>query len=153
MKIFVSQIYIQVGINYPFSYIFQKWMHEELSKLVKPSGAFLKKYSEDFEIMFRLSAKSEIKEAEIKGPTIYKKDKDIEFTVFLPHNGKPVESCEDCRRPLEIFFGCMVIVLESLTLDASLIKGNSNYLIDKILSDDSMFEKSPRTKGELIGSG
>lgn len=148
MKIFVGQIYVQVGIRYPFSYIFQKRMHEELSKLVKPSEAFLKKYSEDFEIMFRLSAKSEIKEAEIKGPTIYKKDKDIEFTVFLPHNGKPVESCEDCRGALEIFFGCVVIALESLTLDASLVKGNCNFLINTILSDDSMFEKPPHTEGD-----
>jgi hypothetical protein len=140
MKIYVGQIYIQAGINYPFSYIFQKWIHEELSKLVEPSGSFLKKFSIDFTILFSLSAKSEIEIAEIKGPTIYKKDKDIEFTVFLPHDGKAVDSYEDCRKPLEIFFSCLATALESLTLDASLIKKNSHLLIEKILSNQLMFD-------------
>jgi len=42
MRVYVGQIYIQPGINYPFSHIFQKWIGEELTKLIKPSEIFLK---------------------------------------------------------------------------------------------------------------
>ena len=140
MRIFVGQIYIQPNINYPFSHIFQKWIGEELTKLVKPPELFLKKYSDEFNVIFRLSAKSEIDKAEIRGPTIFKKDKDIEFTIFLPHNGKPANKHEDCKQPLEIFFDCVVKVLESLSVDGSEIKKHIAELVDKAISDETMFK-------------
>lgn len=139
MRVFVGQIYIQPGINYPFSNIFQKWVGEELTKLIKPSELFLKKYAEDFNVIFRLSAKSEINKAEIRGPTVFKKDKDIEFTIFLPHNGKPANKHDDCKQTLEIFFDCVVKVLESISIDSSEINKHIVDLVDKVISDETMF--------------
>ena len=39
--------------------------------------------------MFRISAKQGIPTSEIRGPTIFKKDKSVEFTIFLPFDEIP----------------------------------------------------------------
>jgi hypothetical protein len=140
MKAFVGQIYIQPGITYPFSHVFQKWASIEISKRIKPSSIFLKKYSDDFEIMFRMSAKAELNNTEISGPTVYRKNKDIEFTIFLPYLKSSDDNHEKLKQPLKLFFDGVSIALESLGIDSSNIKKDSLDLIKKAISDPSMFE-------------
>ena len=53
MKVHVSQIYIAVGVNFPFSCRWQVWLSEELSSLVTPSALFERKYGASFELMER----------------------------------------------------------------------------------------------------
>jgi hypothetical protein len=41
MTIYFGQIYIQVGISFPFSHLFQKSLGESVTKFVKPSSKFI----------------------------------------------------------------------------------------------------------------
>jgi hypothetical protein len=84
MKVFVSQLNIQPGVSFPFSHVMQSLLHETLSALAVPSPAFTDKYGADFNLIVRLSAKREPKQNEIKGPTVFKKEKEVEYTLFLP---------------------------------------------------------------------
>jgi len=140
MRVFVGQIYIQAGVNYPFSHEFQKWVGDELSNLVEPSDAFLEKYSEDFDLMFRLSAKTELNEIEIKGPTIFKKDKDIEFTIFLPYQRIPIEEKDSFKQPIKLFLEGVALALELVRIDSSMVRSDSSELAKKITSNSSMFK-------------
>ena len=92
MNIYISQIYIQPGVSYPFSYRFQKFMSEAVTERVSPSEKFVTRYGEDFDLIFRMSAKSEIAETEIKGPTVFKRDKDVEYSIFIPFRGNESDS-------------------------------------------------------------
>ena len=62
MRISVGQIYIEPGATYPFSYHFQAWLGGELTKRVTPSVKFINDYAADFDLIFRVSAKSALKE-------------------------------------------------------------------------------------------
>jgi len=138
MKIVVSQIYIEAGVTYPFSHIFQKWLSDELTKRVQPSPAFVGVYSEVSKLICRMSAKSTITEPSIRGPTVFKRVKDVEFTIFLPHDGHPPKGLDDLRRPLKLLLESIVAVLQSLGLDASQVVKDSPDLIEHIISNPAM---------------
>ncbi len=140
MKIFVGQIYVQPGVTFPFSHYFQKWLGQEMSKLVKPSDSFLKTYSDEYDLIIRLSAKSEIPRPEVVGPTVFKRDKDVEYTIFLPHSGKQFHLKADLGESLKLLMDSVATVLRVLRLDASQFEEKSPALIDQILSDPAMFE-------------
>jgi hypothetical protein len=82
MKIFVGQIYIKPGITFPFSLQFQRWLGDALTERVEASEQFCKAYGANFALGLRISAKEEISEPEIKGPTVFKRNRNVEFTIF-----------------------------------------------------------------------
>ena len=114
MKLLVAQIYIEPGVTYPFSHHFQLWLGQELTNRVQPSQAFLQVYPEDFDLIFRVSARSKITEPEIKGPTVFKPDKDVEFTIFLPHDGPEPNEPSSFKRALEMLLKSVAVVLQPL---------------------------------------
>lgn len=137
MKIFVGQIYIQVGINFPFSHVFQKYIHEMLSACTQPSEAFIRRYGADFTLMFRMSAKEKITETEINGPTVYKKDKDVEYTLFLPFD-QISRSKDKHEAALQHLLAGIVTVLKSLQINTDRITESSEFWIHQICSNPSM---------------
>jgi len=84
MKVWFGQVYIEPGVNFPFSHHFQRRLSQEVTALTKPSREFIKKHGEDFELMFNVSAKQALQDNEIRGPAVFRKTKDLEYTVFLP---------------------------------------------------------------------
>ena len=124
MKIFVGQIYISAGIEFPFSLRFQKWLGDTLSERIEVSGEFSKKFGVDFKLGFRLSAKEEIGEPEIRGPTVFKRDKDVEFSIFLPFRSK------DYHDPVEAS-----LILEQFLRAAAQVMNQIGLNTDKLLTD------------------
>lgn len=99
MNVILTQAYIEPGVKFPFSHVMQAFLDGELSALASPSAAFTKKYGPDFNLVLYLSAKRELTNTEIKGPGIYKKTRDIEYTLFLPFE-KVIEQADMCRSAL-----------------------------------------------------
>jgi len=113
MNIFFSQIYIRPG----------------------------KTYGVDYELIFNISAKAEILEPEIKGPTVFKRDKDVEFTIFLPHKGSKVTNQIEYADALKHLLNGVVTVLKSFHIDTLQLVENSSNLIERVISDPTMIEK------------
>jgi hypothetical protein len=119
MKIFVGQIYIKAGVMFPFSLRFQKWLGDALSERVQASERYCHEVGASFALGIRISAKEDIVEPEIKGPSLFKREKTIEFSIFLPH----------CQRDYhDIFVSSLVVgkilksvvaILQQLGLDAT----------------------------------
>jgi hypothetical protein len=84
MLVHFGQIYIEADARFPFSHHFQHRISEVVSKLVKPSATFTRKYGADFNLTFNVSAKRGLQDNEIRGPAVFKKTKDVENTIFLP---------------------------------------------------------------------
>lgn len=140
MKIIFSQIYIQVGVNFNFSHQFQKFLSSRVSELLYASEKFLKLHDKDYTIIFRISAKKELATNEIKGATIYKRDKDIEFTIFLPYT--PImQEPEPNKSALENLFQGIYEVLGKYEIDTSKLEAEQEKIIDKIISSPEMFEE------------
>ena len=143
MKIYVSQIYIEAGINYPFSHHFQAWLSQELTNRVRPSRQFLETYSDQFNIVFNVSAKVQLKHPQVKGPTVFRRTKDVEYTVFLPHNGVNPNSANALRQPLRHLIDSIADVLQGLGMDVSKVLGDSSAMIEHVISIPKMVREQP----------
>lgn len=138
MKVHFGQIYIQPGVTFPFSHRFQKRFADDITSQVTPSTTFATKYGDDWDMIIRISAKTQIVDNEIKGPTIFRKDKDVEYTVFLPFD--TISCCESAPQSALQFLlrGCCQI-LRRLDIDSALLEQNAESMIESICSDPTMF--------------
>jgi hypothetical protein len=140
MRIAISQIYTKVGINFPFSHQFQKWLSSELTSSVRPSRDFIRRYGEDFTLVFNMSAKPEIVEMEIKGPTVYKKTKDVEYTIFLPYDAIKGSDDETASAIKHLLDG-IVRVLTELKIEPGEVSKRTGLIIEHVCSDPMMISR------------
>lgn len=140
MKIFIGQIYIKPGICYPFSFHFQKWLATELTKCVVPSEPFKLSYPGGFDLGFRISAKTDIDQPEIKGPTVFKRDKKIEFTIFLPFLEPTGNNQKDYREIMHMILGSIISTLITLKIETKTIESIVPDIIEHFLSTPAMFK-------------
>ena len=141
MKVSVGQIYIQAGVDFPFSFEMQSWISKELSALASPGPAFLKSYGKAFELMIRLSAKTELGENEIKGPTVFKKDKDVEYTLFLPYDRIRDAGAASRRLAAEKFVDGVAAVFAKAGIEAPDLPKRRPSLVKKLATDDKMLDE------------
>ncbi|MCA9195620.1 MAG: hypothetical protein KDB03_27800 [Planctomycetales bacterium] len=137
MNIYVAQIYPEAGVNYPFTHQFQQFMSKTLTDSVPKSEAFAEKYGGDFDLMFRMSAKSGIEQPEIKGPTVFKRDKDVEYTIFLPFRGSDYDSNVLRHAVTELLDG-IVRVLSELGFDTTSVSQGSRQWVEHVIGDSRM---------------
>jgi hypothetical protein len=143
MKVHFGQIYIEPGVAFPFSFLFQRRLSEEITALITPSAAFTQRYGDDWKLMFNVSAKRTIADNEIRGPSVFKKDKDVEFTIFLPFDTIQREaSVSRCALAFLLQGVCSVLV--SLGIDTSAIQVRQSSLTETISSDPTMFKANDR---------
>lgn len=83
-KVALRQVYLQPGIEFPFSHIMQRWITNELSRLTTGDEGFAERFGADFTLCVNLSAKSAITVNEVLGPTVFRSTNDVEYTLFLP---------------------------------------------------------------------
>lgn len=139
MQIHFGQIYIEQGAYFPFTCDFQRYISAEVSSSVVPSTAFITKYGDDYSLIFRISAKQSLYENEIRGPTVFKKTKDVEFTIFLPfeeimHRAHPPSAA------LNWIFAGVYSVFDRLDIEAGTLRERQSFIIKHICSDSQMFE-------------
>jgi hypothetical protein len=139
MQIHFGQIYIQPGVSFSFSWHFQRFLSKETTALVVPSAKFVEAYGSDFELMFRISAKKGIQDNEIRGPTVFRKAKDVEYTVFLPFDVITHEP-EVSKSALRFLLRGVCSVFKSLDIDTAMVLEKQESLIEQICSDTTMFE-------------
>lgn len=139
MKLYFTQIYAQAGCSFPFGYKFQVFISEKTTNLVKPSSKFINFHGEDYNFIFIISAKRQLAINEIVGPKVYKKDKDVEYSVFLPY--VPIMQMQEPNRSaLEHLFDAVYEVLENdYDIDISNLKEKQDELINEIMSSPEMF--------------
>jgi hypothetical protein len=141
MKAYFGQIYIAPGVRFPFSHLFQAYLSKEITALVEPSHTFVKKYGSDFNLIFNVSAKRAIQDNEIKGPTVFKKTKDVEYTVSLPFD-VITRDAEVPKSALKFLLNGVCSVFESLDIGTAKIMERKGALIESICSDPTMFEEA-----------
>jgi len=138
LKIYFRQIYAQVGCTFPFNSVFQGFLSGKITDLIKPSSKFINLFGEDYKLIFNVSAKRELAINEIVGPKVYKKDRDVEHTIFLPYT--PImQQLEPNKSALEHLIIGACKILEDYEIDTSKLKLAQERIIDKIISSPEMF--------------
>lgn len=141
MKISIGQLYTEPGVNYPFSNVFQHWLGKEIADRVQPSVEWASSYGADCSLMLRINAKSGLVRPEIKGPTVFKSDRDVEVTIFLPHNGQPLTEKFDLRQPLKFMLGGIIDALRLCRLDSRLVEASVAELIEQAAENPAMISQ------------
>ena len=142
MTVHFGQIYIRPGITYPFSFHFQKWLSRSVSELIEPSPTFLKKYGADWNLIVRISAKADIESLEIRGPSRFPKDRDVEYSIFLQHPGSLVCTQADCLLPLRQLLDGVQHVLRSLEIDVTRLETSKPMLLQQFSADPTMVDEA-----------
>nr|WP_319396803.1 hypothetical protein [uncultured Desulfobacter sp.] len=102
-------------------------------------GGYIEKYGTDWELIFRISAKKEIKDNEIKGPSVFKNDKDVEYTIFLPFDIINL-SLDVPKLAIEFLLKGCCEVFRELGINTEIIENKSQSIIEDICSDAKMFK-------------
>lgn len=144
MRIFIGQIYIKPGIEFPFSLYFQSWLGNALSKRIEASEQFNKAFGIEFGLGLRISAKQGIDRPEIKGPTVFKRDKDVEFTIFLPYQPNDYHDRTVAVLLLEQVLQSAVLILQQLGLDAANVLGDMRQLRTEFLNTPGLLDRPKR---------
>lgn len=105
-----------------------------------PSEEFNRRYGNDFRIIFTLSAKVAIFSPEIVGPLVYRKSKDVEYSIFIPHDGSDAATLSDYTTPIRNFIVGVTNALERLELDTSELRNNMDSIVKEITTDASIFK-------------
>jgi hypothetical protein len=140
MRIHFGQIYVEPGVDFPFSHTFQHRLAIEITALVEPSAKFVKEFGKDFELMFNVSAKRAIHDNEIRGPTVFRKAKDAEYTVFLPFDVITGQT-DAPRRALKFLLKGICDVFDLLEIDKAKLLDKEEAIIEGICSDPTMLEE------------
>lgn len=139
MKISFTQAYVEPGVDFPFSHVCQGYLSDEVSSLVSPSSTFLEEYGDDYALGFYITAKVRIQKNEVHGPAVSKRNKDVEYSVFLPYDA--INRKKDVLgSALEFLIEGVCEVLESLKIDTRHLKKRRDTLISHICSDPTMIE-------------
>jgi len=118
----------------------QGWLGERLSALAKPRDEFVDVYGEDFSLGVRISARRKLIENEIKGPTIFKKVKDVEYTLFLPFD--VIQQAKDaCRAAADFILSGVEQILVLAHIELPDFEARKVLLIEQICSDPSMLKR------------
>ena len=152
MKIFVGQIYIEVGVTFPFSLRFQRWLGDALSERVETSGQFCARFGANFGLGLRISAKADIEQTEIRGPTVFKRDKDVEYTVFLPYKPNDYHDPGLASLVLLQILQSTVRVLQELDLNPQKVVGDMNYLQATFLNTPGLLKTRNPSAPNLLSS-
>lgn len=141
MKVYFSQIYIEQGAELFFSTAFQQYLSHEVSSLVAVSEAFAREYSEDFDIIFRISAKRMIDLVEVRGPTMFRKSRDVEYTIFLPYDVLAISE-EPHRMALHYLLTSVSDILDSLQIATSSLRNAEETIISNVITTPAMYQRA-----------
>ena len=142
MRIYVSQVYVQPGVRFPFSALFQKRIGEELTSRVTVTDRYLNSEFRDFSFIFNMSAKAELQKPEIKGPDKNKRDKRIEYSVFLPHSSELAGTSLGRQASLEALIESIAATVQAYGIDVSKLRADTSSIAEIIAADASLLRQA-----------
>lgn len=142
MRVSVSQIYIEAGVSFPFSYAMQQFLKEELTGVASDevASAFLNRYGSDYGLMIHLSAKRGIDGNEVVGPTVSKKDKLIEYTLFLPFD-RISKDADGRRAAARLLVRGIRDVFAAAGVDVAGLESSEEALVERLCEDATMLKR------------
>lgn len=142
MKVFFGQIYIEPGVSFPWSWKFQSYLSSAITETIGPSEYFTGKYGSDWSLGFRISAKRNLGSNEICGPTVFRKAKDVEFTIFLPYDQIP-EGSSFAGPALDFLIEGTLEVFQRLEIDTALLQQKRDDIQAHVLQAPEMIMIKP----------
>lgn len=140
MKVYITQIYVKPGVNFPFSHLMQRRLSSEISSVTDDSVEFQSRYGSDYSIVMNVSADTGITENQVRGPQVFKKSKDVEYTVFLPYDVIMAAS-DGLMAALGFLMAGVRVALAKAGIDTGRFDERKAAIMDGIYSDATMLSR------------
>ena len=152
MKVGIAQVYTKAGVSFPFSHLMQRFMSQELSAVSGDCDPFRQKYGSEFSLGLWIGADTGIVDNKIVGPGVYKKTKDVEYSVFLPFD-TIADASDGCRVAMEFLVSGVRAVFLRVGINPTKLDERTAFIIDHVCSDPTMLKGpwpyGPRSRGVL----
>jgi adenine-specific DNA methylase len=152
MKVWITQFYLNAATSFPFTHTMQIFMAGELSAVAEKCEAFQARYGEAFELTVYINSEADLLENRILGPTVFKKTKDVEYTLTLPFD-VIAKAPDGCRGAMEFLVAGVRAVFQKAGIDPAKLDERTSFIIDRVCSDSSMLKEpwptGRRTSGAL----
>jgi hypothetical protein len=142
MKVAFSQVYIHEDARLPLSVHFQRLITKLVSDAVLPSEAFCQSYGCDFNVVFNVSAKRK-HNIELRGPSVSRKYKAVEYTIFLPHSAI-IKARDPFRLTVRTLLHHARDILKSLQFETSKLDREIDVIESEILNAPQMLKDDLR---------
>lgn len=142
MRIHVCQIYVEPGVSFPFTHVFQKHIGDLLTNAAVPKEAFADRFSADYDLIFNLSAKKGLLSPEIKGPAVFKRHKTVEYTIFLPGFLNAVHGKESLAAVISQLLKAIIAILGDLGMYAIAVEDEAANIAQDIVNAPGMIRQS-----------
>jgi hypothetical protein len=151
VKVSVTQIYIEPGVWFPFSHHMQRFLREQLSTLSGEASEFCKKYGNNFALTINISAKQQIASSQIKGPSVFRKTRDVEYTLFLPFDAI-MTPLGGCRAAAEFLLDGVRTIFQKVGIEIAPLDEKRASIIEHLCSDPTMLDEPwPSHQGSKEG--
>ncbi len=142
MRIHVGQIYVEPGVAFPFTHVFQKHIGDLLTNAAVPKEAFSDRFGSDYDLIFNLSAKQCLVSPEVKGPAVFKRHKTVEYTIFLPGFLNAVHDKESLAAVICQLLKAISAILGDLGMSASAAENDASNIALDIVNAPGMVRQS-----------
>lgn len=140
MRVFVCQVYVEVGAVFPFTLAMQQWLGQELTAIARPRSRWLERYGADFDLNIRVSARRSLTSNDIRGPSVSRKGKDVAYSIFLPYT--IISQADDgCAEATGWLLDGIGEVFRRADVEAVALKGERARLVDYVCTADGMLER------------
>ena len=140
MIVSIGQVYIKPGVRFPFSHLMQVWVSEALSSVADNCADFQMNYGCDFELIVRVSADTQIADNMLKGPTVFRENKVVECSLFLPFDIISKDP-EGCRAAMKFLMAGVRSVFRKVGIDPTMLDEKTAIIIDHVCSEPTMLKQ------------
>ncbi len=149
MNIYFGQIYITPGVSFPWTIHFQKLLGETITSLVSAGPTFIAQYGEGWSLMFRISAKRGIDSSEIRGPSKFRKNSCVEYSIFLPFDQIPSGSAF-AESALRLLLKSVREVFSNVGIDYVDLGAVQDQIVADLCADPRSFEISKQEAQQVV---
>jgi hypothetical protein len=141
VRIYFGQIYVKPGIEFPFTHVMQVYLGERITALVSDSDPFIQRFGADWTLTVRISADDDLAHTKILGPTLFRKDHEVEFSLFLPYRVIVAEA-DVVRAALRAILTGTLDVLSRVGLDPGRVVAARELIVEEIVARPEMLRDS-----------
>jgi hypothetical protein len=140
MKVSFSQFYLEPDATFPFSHIFQGYISDMVTSLVRPSEKFKSKYGSRFHVVFKIDAKRRLRKTLIKGPIRRRSKKELEYFIYLPY-GAITDMPDPNRAAVAFLLDAVRDVFREYEIDTTALEEQRDAIIEHIFSHPEMLRE------------
>ena len=142
----VGQLYLKPDVAFPFTHVMQRYLGDRVSALVPESPAFISRFGANWTLIVRVSADDEISDNKILGPTVFKTERDVEFSLFLPYNIIVSQRGDVFRAALHWILSGIAEILDRVGLDPRPLVQANDSILDEMCSRPEMIKTEEGTR-------